>query len=572
MKNDGILKSIQTYRWKSIYLRYFIAIVVVVMVFFVAYNVSIYTYYRNLMLKEANSFTLQNLSKLNNSFSIVFNEADSYYKEAISNDYVKSFLNIKELPAGYKLSSQIVQPINSSMLSRVNTSDFITSVHIWSFGNNNVLSSSTGGDITKFSEEEWYKYYSETNLSYFSLPVKMYEKNIITICRELDEEGLLIVNIDLDKVSNGFTDYDFSYYVSNEADTVLFSNDEEKISGNVNDLLYGHILTENLIANEQTSVMTREYIVASLKSPDGYIYSLCVDCNRFVNKMNGIWIIMFVCGVFLSIIVLILAFFITSSLYKSIANIVALFKNTQDSDSLDETTYITNNILGMINNLQKTEVEMTNRLHMLKKAQSVALQTQMNPHFLFNTLQMINLFIMKSMKGDSEASQIIVLLSDLLRITLNTNENIIPVWLEMKHAEKYIQIQNIRYKNKFNFEWNVSPKVESKRIIKLIIQPLLENCVEHAKREDESVLTVKIDIYQGKNEICLIISDDGLGMTKERLDIVSERMNEIPENEHIGLANVNQRMKLIYGDSYGIKIKSECGKGTTVLLSFPDNI
>ncbi|WMJ85613.1 cache domain-containing sensor histidine kinase [Anaerocolumna sp. MB42-C2] len=196
-----------------------------------------------------------------------------------------------------------------------------------------------------------------------------------------------------------------------------------------------------------------------------------------------------------------------------------------------------------------------------RKAQLMALQAQINPHFLYNTLECINWMAIR--KNALDISALVTKLAKYFRLTLNKGKSIVGIEDEIELAKIYLAIQNTRFDNAIQFEVNMDSEIVKYNIPKLTLQPIMENAVLHGimkKPEKKGNLTITAKVY--KDDILIIIEDDGVGIEDEKLrDLLSKQ-----QSEHYGLFNVEERIKLYFGESYGISIQSEIEKGTKVTL------
>lgn len=203
-----------------------------------------------------------------------------------------------------------------------------------------------------------------------------------------------------------------------------------------------------------------------------------------------------------------------------------------------------------------------------RKSEFDALQAQINPHFLYNTLDSI-VWMIESGRHD-EAISMVTALASLFRISLSKGNTIIPIETELKHANYYLHIQNIRYKNKFKVIYDIDPAIYPHTTIKLIIQPLLENAIYHAMElmDGDGVIQIRGSMQDGG--IFIEVCDNGLGMTEEKVArLLSGEATPGKKGSGIGLKNVHQRIQLYYGEAYGLEIESTLDVGTTVRVRLP---
>lgn len=204
-----------------------------------------------------------------------------------------------------------------------------------------------------------------------------------------------------------------------------------------------------------------------------------------------------------------------------------------------------------------------------KEMQFEMLASQINPHFLYNTLETIR---MKAYcTGQVELANVVKMLSKLLRRNLEVTDRVVTVQSELNLIKAYLEIQKFRFGERISYE--ITSKIDTERfnILPLILQPIVENAFVHGLEGKSGPGKIKCSISEEEAGLVIIIEDDGLGITKERLKKLQENLSEGKETikGSVGLNNINQRLKLYYGDAYGIGISSEIGKGSKVIVHLP---
>lgn len=203
-----------------------------------------------------------------------------------------------------------------------------------------------------------------------------------------------------------------------------------------------------------------------------------------------------------------------------------------------------------------------------RKSELEALQSQINPHFLYNTLDSI-VWMIESNRYE-EAIAMITDLASLFRISLSKGKNIISIDKEIQHARNYINIQKVRYKNKFDIKFDIDPQILLYSTMKLILQPLLENAIYYGMEsmDDEGLIFVRG--YQTENDIYLEVEDNGLGMPESVTEKLLIENNQLAKKgSGIGLLNVQKRIQIYFGKKYGLNIESELDEGTKVTIHLP---
>ena len=202
----------------------------------------------------------------------------------------------------------------------------------------------------------------------------------------------------------------------------------------------------------------------------------------------------------------------------------------------------------------------------LRKTELKALQAQINPHFLYNTLDSIAWMCEQGRSAD--AVNMVHALARLFRISISKGHELIPISRELEHAESYLQIQKYRYKNRFTYEFRVDQTCLDYYCNKITLQPILENAINHGLElmvDDEGHITV--EVCQEGEDILFRVTDNGVGMSQEQVKAIMSRTPG--EQAGIGIRNVDERLKIYFGSKYGLRITSELDVGTQVELRMP---
>lgn len=226
-----------------------------------------------------------------------------------------------------------------------------------------------------------------------------------------------------------------------------------------------------------------------------------------------------------------------------------------------------NQMMDRIRNLKEQVIE---EQEDKRKYELQALQAQINPHFLYNTLDSI---IWMAETNDSNIVAMTEALAKLFRISLNKGNEEISLERELEHVKNYLIIQSMRYADKFTYEISAEPGVEWCRTIKLILQPIVENCIYHGIKKKRGTGKITIRAYRREQNLIIEVSDDGCGMPEEicRKILSDEIESENISGSGIGVKNVNERIQLRFGKKYGLSYSSEEGVGTTVTYVLPYN-
>lgn len=217
------------------------------------------------------------------------------------------------------------------------------------------------------------------------------------------------------------------------------------------------------------------------------------------------------------------------------------------------------------NKLRQKDLEIKQKQTELK-----ALQSQINPHFLFNTLDSIRTGALRS--RDEQTVEKIELLSEMFRKTLNWQGDFVTLESEMGFVSDYVRLQQLRFKDKIEVEYDIDPATLQTMIPKFIIQPIVENAIIHGIEKSEHPCKLQLSVHQAEDDMRIVVKDDGVGFTPQRLAEIIEGLNseeEESERGHIGLRNVHSRIQHIYGAAYGLQLAHNKPRGAIVTLRLP---
>ena len=202
-----------------------------------------------------------------------------------------------------------------------------------------------------------------------------------------------------------------------------------------------------------------------------------------------------------------------------------------------------------------------------RKTELDALQAQINPHFLYNTLDSI-VWMVEGERYEG-AVTMVTALARFFRISLSKGKNVIKLKDELEHVSNYLTIQNIRYKNKFSYKIQAEDDVLDLACIKLVVQPLVENAIYHGMEYMDGDGEIDIKAYSENNEAIIEVRDNGPGMTEDIVESLLKKVHASKKGSGVGIRNVNERIKLYFGSIYGLEINSEPDEGTSIKIHIP---
>ena len=284
------------------------------------------------------------------------------------------------------------------------------------------------------------------------------------------------------------------------------------------------------------------------------------------------WLILLLVGIVLIALDILLFRYFTNPVYQLMHTMIEFGKGNYQvkakEDGIGELKILSEHFNTMAGKLQKQMDEIRKSEREKRNMEKKLLQSQINPHFLYNTLDSVIWMIQSGeYKG---AEQMVSLLAKFFRVSLSQGKDIIPLQKELEHATSYLAIQNIRFRDKFTFSVHADEKLMKYLCPKLSIQPLLENAIYHGMEGVYEDGEIAINVYEKDKVIYIDVVDNGLGMTEEKIDyIMNNKVISSKRGSGIGVRNVNERIKLIYGEKYGVSITSELDEGTTATITIP---
>ena len=597
----GIWYYIKNYKFNSVFIKNFLLITLLVVLPLAGMSIVVYIYYNNVMKEEIGIANTNVLSKVRDMVDMIASETDKLSIRIASDIDVGGFLayDKPEIP-DYDTVLRLQNIDRIISISSI-TSTYIDSIYVFSKKNNYIITSTRGAsEIERFFDTGW----NSDNMNkkeqdrfwICARQVKEIYKdgkalNFISAFRTApfysqEQMGVVIINIDADKlrqlINNVSNKEHRKMFIVEVGGNILFSTDVSFTGKNIRDVEFlggvkfkddsNPVIINNDGIKEVISFVDSQY--------SNWKYISVIPLRQYEQKTTYLKRFMAVFIVLSVIIAVILAFLISISIFKPIKNVISILEDPEEwiniesmkkNTGIDEFKYIVSNIIRSYDHNKWMEHELAQRLSLLKKAKAVALQSQINPHFLYNTLETINWMAMKLTKGKNEVTYMISCLSGLLRLNFETEDNLISIRDEVEYAHRYVEIQKVRYRNKFVVIWEIDEEVLDCRIVKITLQPLIENAIYHGIKPKGEKGIIRITGCVQKDCILLEVIDDGVGMTPEEVIAINDdlRNDYIKEDKHIGIRNVNQRIKLIFGDDYGLTVESDSCKGTVVKIITP---
>lgn len=390
-----------------------------------------------------------------------------------------------------------------------------------------------------------------------------YEKRIL---------GTVLVFLDIEKLCEEYIDifHDSVVIAFNDMDGIISASNKLDLIGENINILDGK---NNQIYNGLFLLNDNEMIVK------GWNRKSYIDASNVINgsvtTVGSIWLILIV-------VLLAGAYFskrIAKNIGEPIEKILSYIEINRKGNvnilepykGISEAEFIKKAFSEMTQELKETIEKNYEMQIQLKDITIKAYQSQLNPHFLFNTLQMIK---MMSVLGENEKIKIAVgSLAKLLDFNLESRSMVL-FGEEIENISNYFVIARLRFGELFNYKIMISEEFYNYECIKFLLQPIIENCFSHGFAGEKKACEISVMAIEYSEDIAVIVKDNGKGIEKQKLCELKHKLknSDTKHGKHgFGLLNVNQRIKLLYGERYGVDVFSECGKGTQVVVHFPKN-
>ena len=381
-------------------------------------------------------------------------------------------------------------------------------------------------------------------------------------------DAVLCITLDYNKIFQPFTNIlteENGGIVTDKKGTILYSRSNLKelksdCSENISSMLP---LVKQSCAYTQTKSDENDWIFYYYKSQNAISGSVRRILIEEIPLIAGCLVIIVVLGLLFSRV-------FTRKIEELTRNMDQVNHGSREvtvySDSSDEIGIMVNSFRKMMDEINRLIDEVYVNKIALKEYELKALQAQINPHFLYNTLSMMNWMAIRSNQMD--ISKVTLALSTFYRTALSKGEDVVTVENCIQNTKAYLEIQLVMHDHGFTVDWEIDPTIKNEKMPKLLLQPIVENAIEHGideKEEGDKNLSLS---FRGKEDVVEItVRDNGKGMEQEK----AEKLVTYQAKGY-GLKNVNDRIHLLYGDEYGIQIFSELGIGTTVVMRFPKEV
>lgn len=600
-KLNNLFYYIKNYKLNSLFIKNFVIIFVLMilpLVGIILYNNS---NINDVTEQEIKDINYSSLLRVRDMIDNIMGEMKFVASQISSDKDVRLYMIQDEKEYSYHNLKDIFYIYASNMYS------YIDSVYIYSAAQDSIItndSSAPAYSLNSFEDKYWYDYYKNNQDKYSIIKYRKKNKRypfVISIIRPayiynnnnqiVDKIGATVINIDVKTLSNII--YSKSkdrlaenLFIVDSIGQIIYSNDYKYLDKNMKELSnFQNVSLQESNTSSINDLKGQKYVYSSVNSRENnFKYISFVPLGRYQEKLirsKNFIIKYFLFGTIASLLV---SFLVSFKTFNPVKNIISVIENPEywkqkrlknsQSEQLNELQYISNSILKLIYSNRDLKDKMKDQIENLHKAELLALEAQINPHFLFNTLENIKWKAIALTREDNDVSEMIENLSDMFRLSWDMEEGLVMIKEEIKHSRIYVDIMQKRYPDDFSVQWKIDQSIMENKIIKISIQPLIENAITHGIIPAQRSGVVTISGKKEDNKIIIRVSDNGVGIPEDELIRLNENLQKgfVYVKGHIGLRNINQRIKLVMGMEYGLNISNNFYGGTTCEIIIPGTL
>lgn len=392
--------------------------------------------------------------------------------------------------------------------------------------------------------------------------------------------GIILINVDVHSLEKLWMDRGVTpntlFYLTDESGRIIFSKNKEHINLTL-DSVFGESVNFNVRPSQEIMLEGNKYqLISSQSSISGWRAISIIPTNELFSYNIKMYKIMLLIGLGVVILSIAAVYLITTSITRPI---YALSNNMRKMGEGNFDVPIGNyygemGVIGQAISMMQTKIKnLIEKIYLeeeeKRRAELHALQAQINPHFLYNTMSAIKW--MANIQGATSIENALNSLAYMMAYTSKWNNDFVSIADEMIFIENYISILELRYYNKFKVHYDIEPEVRNYKTLKFLLQPMIENAVFHGFEGLEEMGELHISIKKENDEVVFKVKDNGQGFDTKRLKHILEEDKDTTRQRFnsIGLSNVHKRIKLHFGEKYGLDIKSTLLKGTEVTIVIP---
>ena len=534
-KIKNIWFNIRHFKFNSIFLRTFLFITALTVIPFIVLSIM---FYSNTLKNIREEITLENSYIFDNSVNIIdrtLMEVDTLSSSLASNESTQLYTINNVSTDSFKTISRLAKTL--PIIYR-----YIDSIYIYSEPTDTVIMDNNSIPLSDLSDTDWINAYRAVTSPKGTI-IPRSKNNVypqlITIIKPIyvadEKKGAIIMNINAQSIYNSMLYQQYKdgrlFFLVNADNKIIISSELSYFNTYPDDIGLNTLTIESNPKNSVYEINDKNYVVLSGDSTiSDYKYISAYPLELYEHKLSTMKLQIIGILLLLMIIIFILAYVASVRSYSPLNEIISFLDNSQPpADSIEEEDknelmYIINSIQTHINDKTKMAEILEERMKLLRKSQYDMLQTQINPHFLYNTLETINWMAYNMSNSENPVSKSLINLASFFRNTL-TSGYFVSIENEIKYTNEYVNILALRYGDLFDIEWDIDESILSYTIIKICLQPIIENAVYHGIKQKNDKGLIKIKGLCDDNNIIIIVSDYGVEIEKDDLDKLNKTLS-----------------------------------------------
>ena len=575
-KLNKIWKSIREYRTDSIYFNGLIKIILPVMLLIIAFTVIVFALLKNSMKKE----TEYNLEKFNQVYvdmaDTIFKESEKIVKNIAMEDDVRNYI---VFGSNNLLNEENYQRLKTIISAYKIVNEYIDSIYIYTEKNNQIFVDSQNILVERCSDMGWLESVNSDKTDEIQFISRLKDNlypQLISVADTVNVsgyKGVIVLNINAEKIDEltGIHGEAEKYIIKNGE--VLYQNDFSKSKKYTS----SEKNAKRMLGMEQGSYTDRNYFL--MKTDSGmfnWSYVYIENLSQYGRSSAAMMIVIILMIFIIFTVIFFVVNTVMNELYGHMNVLDSILKGNVDPKTVDNSSWelknISKKILRIIDSNENIKKELGKSVKMLNETKIKTLQMQINPHFLYNSLNAVYMQTVDDFSVTHKSSTMVLRLSELLSGYLDIDRDIVTVKEEIKYSKIYVDFMNERrYDNICKMIWDIDESIYCYMIPKFTLQPIIENAFYHgvvcSGDSVDGIITIRAGISEDK--LYFEVVDNGVGMSESRVKEINEDL-ESDENSydrrHIGLKNVNTRLKILFGNDCGVHVESEEGKYSKITI------
>lgn len=562
-----------------------LSFIIVAIVIITSVELISFWWIKDMIETKVSETTVETLKQIDKNINSIYGNSEDISKYTIANREVRKLLKLRE--DQFDQSTELLIRINEEYANLTNSKSFIAAINV--FGKNNLKFESAGSSfvidgngapVIDIPEDGSYiltptyrRYYytlGEQYIMSFYRQIKDindFQNHLGTLRIDINES---VVNGIYKDISLGQTGYVF---ITDKKGCVISHSDKQQIGIDLQNNTYYNTVFEKKEGYYKEKIDGKNVLITFFQSEQhDMIYLGQVPFEELMYKVDAARNLTLLLTLMAILISLLFFYILSTRISNPISTLTGFMKQvengdfnvTVDSEREDEIGQLSRSFNQMVNRIKELIEEVYLTKIKKKEAELDALQSQINPHFLYNTLDIA--YWSSRMEDAPITEEIISNLSNFFKLGLNKGKEVTTIRKEVEHLNSYLYIQLLRYDEKPEILVKVDETLYDYKLIKLILQPLVENALLHGISDMDVGGRVEVKGREEGNDIIFEVKDNGKGIESSRLATI---FDEDSKHESYGLKNVQDRIKIYYGEEYGLTIESELNLGTTVKIRIP---